>query len=134
VWPTLSRQDIMAELWLEVKAGSSGRPNAAADAAKFERIYPLLVQVPGDQPAWLAEKAITLPTTTRTLEEAIIEGMQSITAMNQLASRRPATRRRTRTAQGGQGGKPQKPNQAATTASRALTPGRRISVDFGDRQ
>jgi hypothetical protein len=26
VWPELSRQDIMAELWLEVKAGSSGPP------------------------------------------------------------------------------------------------------------
>jgi hypothetical protein len=58
------------ELWLEVKAGSSGRPNAAADAAKFERVYPLLVQVPGITREVAGEKAVRLPTTTRTLEEA----------------------------------------------------------------
>jgi hypothetical protein len=90
VWPTLSRQDVMAELWLEAKAGSSGRPNAAADAAKFERVYPLLIQVPGVSPEWLAKKAIMIADDDADLEDAFVEGMQSITAINQAAAQ-PAT-------------------------------------------
>ncbi|API60539.1 hypothetical protein BSL82_15650 [Tardibacter chloracetimidivorans] len=50
VWPELSRSEMMQEVGLEIKAGSSGRPNQAQDAATFERMYPLLVQVPGISP------------------------------------------------------------------------------------
>jgi hypothetical protein len=86
VWPELSRQDIMAELWLETKAGSSGRPNAAADAAKFERLYPLLVQIPGISPEWLGKKAIQIADDDADLEDAFVEGLQSIQALNNAAA------------------------------------------------
>jgi hypothetical protein len=93
VWPNLSRREVMEELWLEVKAGSSGRPDQARDAAKFERLYPLLVQVPGISPRWLAEKAVALADDTVDIEEAFIEGLPSILMMNratQAATGNPA--------------------------------------------
>jgi hypothetical protein len=85
VWPEISAEDIVDELALEIKAGSSGRPNMEQDAARFERLYPLLVQVPGVSPRWLAERAIAILDDDADLEEAIIDGMPSIQAQNQIA-------------------------------------------------
>jgi hypothetical protein len=84
VWPELSRAEIAKEVWLEVKAGSSGRPNQARDAANFERVYPLLVQIPGVSPRWLAEVAIAIADDNVDMEDAIIEGLPSIMAQNAL--------------------------------------------------
>lgn len=89
VWPTLSRSDVAKELSLEVKGGSAGRPNQARDAATFERLYPLLVQVPGVSPRWLAEKAIKIADDDADLSEAIMEGLPSIMAQN--AMKQPGT-------------------------------------------
>lgn len=44
VWPDLSKQEIANEIYLEVEAGSSGKPNQAMEAAKAEKIGPLIVQ------------------------------------------------------------------------------------------
>lgn len=85
VWPVLSRREVMEEMWLEVKAGSSGRPDQARDAATFERLVPILVQVPGISPRWLAEKAVTLADDNVDLAEAVIEGLPSILAQNRIA-------------------------------------------------
>jgi hypothetical protein len=107
VWPELSREEIAKEMWLEVKGGSSGRPNQARDAATFERLYPLLVQVPGISPRWLAEKAIGLADDDVDLEDAFIEGMPSIMAQNaikQPGTGNPAT---DPNSQGDHGGDPQ---------------------------
>lgn len=89
VWPELSRSEISKELWLETKGGSSGRPNASRDAATFERVYPLLVQVPGVSPRWLAEKAIKIADDDADMDDAIIDGLPSIIAQNAMAQ--PAT-------------------------------------------
>lgn len=82
VWPTLTRHEIMAEVSLEIKAGSSGRPNKAQDAATFERMYPLFLQVPGVNPRWLLERALRIADDDTDLEDAFIDGLPSITAMN----------------------------------------------------
>lgn len=47
VWPEQSREEVAAEIHLEVEAGSSGRRNQAQDVQMRERIYPLLFQIPG---------------------------------------------------------------------------------------
>lgn len=107
VWPELSREEIANELWLEVKGGSSGRPNQARDAATFERVYPLLVQVPGVSPRWLAEKAIRLADDDADLEDAIIEGIPSIIAQNAMAQPATGDPSTDPTQQGGRGNDPQ---------------------------
>ena len=55
VWPEMSRQDIAQEVLLEIEAGSMGRPNAAQEVAAAQRVYPLLIQLPGIDPEFLAK-------------------------------------------------------------------------------
>lgn len=81
VWPELSAQDMSRDLLLTVKAGSSGRPNRAAEAATFERITPLLLQIPGISPRYLAEHGIKILDDKTNLEDAIIDGLPPISAM-----------------------------------------------------
>lgn len=104
VWPELSRAEIMREVWLEVRAGSSGRPNQAREAANFERLYPLLVQIPGITPRWLAERAVRIADDGTNLEDAFMEGLPSIMAMNRLAQQGTGDPATDPNAQGEQGG------------------------------
>lgn len=87
VWPEAapSREQVVKDLLLEVEAGSSGRPNKAAELANFERAMPYLSMLPGINPIPLAKKGLDL--LELDLEEAIVEGLPSIVAMNQMAGR-----------------------------------------------
>lgn len=112
VWPEMSRADVMAEMWLEVKAGSSGRPDQAREAANFERIYPLLVQTPGIRPSWLAERAVRIADDGTDLTEAYEEGLPSILSMNrasQMSTGDPATDPNAQGPQGGDKNRPLRP-------------------------
>jgi len=82
VWPTLSAQQIADELILEIEAGSSGRPNRAAEIANFERLAPILLQIPGIDPHWLAKEAIKRMDDGMDLQDAIGSSLPSIVAMN----------------------------------------------------
>src|SRR3546814_19167006 len=46
VWPALSREDVISEIFLTVKAGSSGRPNKAAEVANREPAFPVTLRLP----------------------------------------------------------------------------------------
>lgn len=81
-WPTMSAQDIADELMLEVAAGSSGRPNKAAEIANFERLAPTIMQIPGIDPAWFAKEAIRRLDDGLDLTEAIKAAIPSIVAQN----------------------------------------------------
>lgn len=89
VWPQLSRQEIAEELFLEIAAGSSGRPNEALEIAKTERLAPFAVQIPGINPTWLGRKMVRLMDAEADYEDAIVEGMPSITMLN--AQKQPGT-------------------------------------------
>jgi len=47
VWPEHNRAEAVKKITLRVRAGSSGRPNAAAELAKMERAVPYMLQIPG---------------------------------------------------------------------------------------
>lgn len=81
-WPSFDPSTIKSELFLEVKAGSSGRPNKAVEVANFERLAPLLIQIPGISPEWLARQAIRTMDETIDLTAAIVAELPSIIAMN----------------------------------------------------
>lgn len=104
VWPemTPSRETISKDLVLDIIAGSSGRPNKAADLANFERAAPWLVQLPGVNPMPLAKKGLDLLEID--LEEAYVEGLPSITAMNQMAAKPTGDPSTDPNQQGGKGG------------------------------
>lgn len=104
VWPELSPEDIAEEIYLEIEAGSSGRPNRSRDLADFERVAPTLLQTPGIDPEWFAKTQIKLLGSNIDYEEAITAGLPSITSMNrqsQVGTGDPAT---DPNAQGGAGG------------------------------
>ena len=81
-WPTLTASDTAKEIFLDVKAGSSGRPNKDQDLASFERVAPFLLQVPGVPAKWIVEVINELIDSPFDLTDAFIEGVPSIIAQN----------------------------------------------------
>jgi len=92
VWPDTPqrREEIVKDLYLDIKAGSSGRPNAAADLAKMERGMPFLLQLPGIPPKPLAEKYIQLLDMGFDIDDVYMEGLPSIQAINAMAAKAAA--------------------------------------------
>jgi hypothetical protein len=90
VWPDVqeTRESVAKDLYLEIKAGSSGRPNRAADLANMERGMPFLIQLPGVPPGPLVDKYTGL--LDLDLESIYVEGMPSIQALNAIAGRPPS--------------------------------------------
>lgn len=83
VWPKLAAQEIAEEIFLEIKAGSSGRPNKAQEIANLERLAPFLLQLGGVNPKWLLEQFIERLDESIDLSEAYQTGAVSTVAANQ---------------------------------------------------
>ncbi|WP_223518263.1 hypothetical protein [Pseudomonas sp. BF-R-21] len=83
VWPDLSREQVAQDLSLNIKAGSSGRPNKAAEIQNMERLAPLLMQIPGIKPQWLAEQVVQRLDDRIDTTDAVAQSLPSITALNQ---------------------------------------------------
>ena len=81
----LFQPDIAKDLFLSVKAGSTGRPNKPSELANMERAMPWIIQLPGVNPTPLIEKYCHLLDVD--VEEMVIEGMPSIQAMNALMAK-----------------------------------------------
>jgi hypothetical protein len=113
VWPTLSSSDIIKEVWLEVEAGSSGRPNRASELANLERGMPALMQLPGINPTVLGRKYATL--LDMNPDELVMDGLPSVQALNSMFGKMAGPPMSSAPdAQGGQGGANQeKPPEAA---------------------
>lgn len=86
VWPELTRQQIMEEIYLSIEAGSSGRPNKAAMAAALERTSNLLMTIPGVNPRWLFKQTMKTVDENLDLTDAFIDGQPSIMALNRMMS------------------------------------------------
>ncbi len=86
-WPdhAMTREDIAKDLLLNIKAGSSGRPNQAAEIAKLERAAPYLVQLPGVSPEPLVQRYADLLDID--MDELYVAGIPSITALNSMAGK-----------------------------------------------
>lgn len=80
VWPDLNREQVAKQISLKVRAGSSGRPNKAAELANMERGMPYLIQLPGVNPYPLGQRYADLLEID--LEDIIVKGMPSIQALN----------------------------------------------------
>jgi hypothetical protein len=86
-WPEMTKQQIADQLWLEVEAGSTGRPNQAQEIANAERVYPLLMQIPGINPEFLARELLRRLDDRLDLDEAFMSMLPSVIAMNGMAQR-----------------------------------------------
>lgn len=89
VWPDTrpTREMIAKDLELEIEAGSSGRPNKAAELANLERAAPYVLQIPGVSPKPLAKKYADL--LDLKIEDLYKAGMPSIAAQNQIPGGSP---------------------------------------------
>jgi hypothetical protein len=103
-WPQLSGQDIADSLLLEVEAGSSGKPNRAADIKNFMDMAPILMQVPGIRPDWLAREGIKRLDDRLDLTDAFLEGLPSIQSLNKVAQVNAGPPGKDPNAQGDKGG------------------------------
>ena len=82
-WPDMTREEIMEEVFLEIEAGSTGKPNRAAELQNIERIMPFLLQIPGIDPSWLAKELLKRLDDKLDITQALVEKIPSIVAMNQ---------------------------------------------------
>lgn len=103
-WPEWSRQQIAEEVFLSIKAGSSGKPNKAQELANLERVSATLLQVPGISPTWFARRVLERLDDDLDLEEALIEGIPSMVAMNSMTQASTGDPASDPNAQGGRGG------------------------------
>lgn len=103
VWPQMSREQVAKEIFLKVQAGSSGRPNKAAELANLERVLPYLIQIPGIPPEWLAKQVLMRLDDRLDLTDAFDQSLPSISAMNsqkQIGTGDPTTDPNSQGAQG----------------------------------
>jgi hypothetical protein len=82
VWPDLSRMDVAKEIYLDVEAASTGRPNKSAEIQNAQQVFPLLMQIPGMSPEWMATELLKRMDDRLDVAEAFMAGMPSIMAMN----------------------------------------------------
>lgn len=85
VWPNLTRDEVARELYIDIIAGSNGRPNKVARQQSIQQLGPVLMQIPGVRPDWLAKQAIESIDDAIDLEEAYADGLPSIQMTNAMA-------------------------------------------------
>jgi hypothetical protein len=82
VWPEMTLEDIAGEVYLEIEAGSSGKPNAAQEIRNWREMLPFLLQMPGIEPSWLARESLRRLDDRLDLTDALAQGLPSIMMMN----------------------------------------------------
>lgn len=82
VWPDLTKDQIAKEIFLDIEAASTGRPNKAQEIQNATQMLPLLLQIPGLSPEWLAREMLRRLDDRVDLSDAFASGMPSIAALN----------------------------------------------------
>lgn len=103
-WPEMDREQVAKEIGLEIRAGSSGRPNKAMEIQNFERIMPIMIQIPGISPEWIAREAVRRLDDGIEFEDAWIGNVPSLIAQNANAQPQPGDPASQQNAQGNKGG------------------------------
>ena len=89
VWPDApeTREDIAEEISLDIRAGSSGRPNKAIDMQNLQGAMPIIMQIPGINPVPFGQKILDIFDIDA--EDGMVEGLPSMAAVNAMASHPP---------------------------------------------
>lgn len=85
VWPEHTRADVVKEMCLEIRAGSSGKPNKQARLQAIEKTAPYLLQIPGIKGEKLGEFMLNEIDEGIEIEDFMQEGLPSIVAQNAMA-------------------------------------------------
>lgn len=84
IWPANWDDEIIGDIYLDIVAGSSGRPNKALKGAQFQRLAPLLMQIPGVRPEWLGRLGIQNIDESVDIADAFLEGLPAIIAQSRM--------------------------------------------------
>ena len=128
VWPQQTQGDIVEEIFLEVEAGSTGRPNQAVEVNNWQRLAPIVMQIPGVNPEWLARETLRRMDDKLDLTDAITAGIPSIVASNGMMQANAGSPAEDPNAQGQEGAnnakKPEQPaGSDAPMGDNRTTPG-----------
>ncbi|WP_439392550.1 hypothetical protein ACRQ5Q_24305 [Bradyrhizobium sp. PMVTL-01] len=104
VWPHMQLSDIADEVYLEVEAGSMGKPNQQVEVNNWKQMLPFLIQLGSIKPLWLVKETLRRLDDRMDLTDAVAEGIPSITAMNQIKQPAAVGAEQPPEAQGGEGG------------------------------
>lgn len=126
VWPEMSLADIASEVFLEVEAGSSGKPNQAIEIDNFQKLVPTLLQIPGVNAIELAKEGVRRLDDRLDVNRFILANAPSIVAQNQMTQASTGDPATDPNAQGGEGG------NNAPVAPEAESPG--TGASFGSNQ
>ena len=128
IWPEFMREDILNEIFLEIEAGSTGKPNKSAELQNIERIIPFLIQIPGIDPSFLAKELLKRLDDKMEFSEAIVANLPSIVAQNQLLGARGNVQRggEAPEAQGGRG-RGNAPQPSPQGGRKGLPPGQNVN-------
>lgn len=116
VWPHMTLSQIAGEVFLEVEAGSTGKPNQAVEIQNWKELLPFLIQIPGIAPVWLARETLRRLDDRMDLTDALVANIPSIVNQNsaqQPGTGDPATDPKEQGGEGGDNG-PQPPGQTGT--------------------
>lgn len=132
VWPDLTLDQIASELYLDIEAGSTGKPNQAVEINNWQQMLPMLLQMPGLSPQWLLKETLRRLDDRMDTVDAIADGIPSIAMQNQMAQPNmisAAGPQADPSAQGGQGAA----GASNVPAGPSMTPGG-SSAAFGSNQ
>lgn len=90
VWPELTKDEIARELYLDVEAASTGRPNQAQEIQNAQHVFPLLMQIPGVSPEWMARELLRRLDDRLDLSDAFAANMPSVQMLNRSAPGAPS--------------------------------------------
>ena len=121
-WVQLNREEVAEELCLQIKAGSSGRPNKQARLTAIEKTLPFIMQTPGFKPRKVAELLLSQIDETLEAEDFYEDGAPSIVSMN-AAKEAAQGYSPTPNAQGAQGGMNQEKPGESAAKTQNLNPG-----------
>lgn len=121
LWPQMTLADIASELFLEVEAGSTGKPNQAVEVRNWKEMLPFLIQMPGIDPVWLAKETVRRLDDKLDVTEAISAGLPSIVMQNRMSQPGTGDAQNDPTAQGAEGGdKAPKPTEESAGSGPAF--------------
>ena len=103
MWPSLSREEWAQEVMLDLKAGSTGRPNKSLKIANMERLMPFALQTGEISPKWLAGQIVREMDDTVDEDEAMLSGAMPIIALARMTQPVMGDPGQAPAAQGGQG-------------------------------
>lgn len=90
VWPQLTLEELASEVFLEIEAGSSGKPNQAQEIRNWKEMLPFILQMPNIQPTWLARETLRRLDDRMDLTDALAQSTPAIVAMNRMSQPSPA--------------------------------------------